>query len=75
MPEIEWRQAARNDLEAIIDYISSENPAAAYALLEEIEAKVGRLAEFPKLYKWGRVEGTREMVVRPNYLVPRPRVS
>ena len=39
------------------------------ALWEEIDAKVSRLQEAPKLYRRGRVDGTREMVVRPNYLV------
>lgn len=69
MPELEWRQSARDDLLSIVGYIASENPTAALALLEEIEVKVGRLTEEPKLYRRGRVVGTREMVVRPNYLV------
>lgn len=65
----EWRQAARDDLLAIIDYISDDNPAAAQALKDEIETKVSRLPDHPKLYRAGRVAGTREMVVRGNYLV------
>ena len=69
MPELEWRKTAREDLRSIFDYIADDNPAAALALLEEIEVKVGRLPERPKAYRPGRVEGTREMVVRPNYLV------
>jgi plasmid stabilization system protein ParE len=28
-PVLEWRQAAREDLLAIVDYISDDNPAAA----------------------------------------------
>ncbi|RWR26040.1 type II toxin-antitoxin system RelE/ParE family toxin [Sinirhodobacter populi] len=69
MPELEWRQTAREDLRAIFEYISDDNPTAALALLEEIEVKVGRLPEYPQAYRTGRVTGTREMVVRPNYLV------
>ena len=69
MPELEWRQTARDDLRSIIGYIASDSPAAALALWEEIETKVGHLAEEPKLYRPGRVVGTREMVVRPNYIV------
>ena len=65
----EWRQAARDDLLAIVDYISDDNPAAAQALKDEIETKVSRLPVHPKLYRAGRVPGTREMVVRNNYLV------
>ncbi len=57
------------DLMAIVDYISDDNPDAAQALKEDIEAKTFRLRENPRLYRNGRVEGTREMIVRSNYLV------
>lgn len=57
------------DLLAIIDYISDDNPDAAQALKDEIEAKTSRLPEHPQMYRVGRVDGTREMVVRPNYIV------
>ncbi|MBV8773866.1 MAG: type II toxin-antitoxin system RelE/ParE family toxin [Deltaproteobacteria bacterium] len=69
MPVVEWRQTARADLLAIVDYISDDNPEAAQQLKDEIEAKVGKLAEHPKLYRPGRVAGTREMIVRRNYVV------
>jgi toxin ParE1/3/4 len=68
-PVPEWRQTARNDLLAIVDYISDDNPAAAQALKDEIETKVARLPAHPKLCRAGRVAGTREMVVHGNYLV------
>ena len=35
----------------------------------EINTKAARLPERPRIYRRGRVEGTREMVVLPNYLV------
>ena len=57
------------DLMAIVDYISDDNPDAAQALKEDIEAKTFRLRKNPRLYRTGRVEGTREMIVRSNYLV------
>lgn len=66
---IEWREAARGDLFAILDYIYDDNPDAAQRLKDEIEVKVSRLATRPKLYRPGRVAGTREMIVRPNYIV------
>ncbi len=69
MPVVEWRQAARVDLLAIVDYISDDNPEAAEQLKDDIEAKVAKLVEHPKLYRLGRVAGTREMVVRRNYVV------
>jgi plasmid stabilization system protein ParE len=36
---------------------------------DDIEAKVAKLVEHPKLYRPGRVAGTREMIVRRNYVV------
>lgn len=68
-PVPEWRRAARDDLLAIVDYIADDSPVAAQALKDDIEAKVAALPDHPKLYRAGRVEGTREMVVRGNYLV------
>lgn len=54
---------------AIVDYISDDNPDAALALMEEIQSKVAQLPSHPKRCRPGRVEGTRELVVRPNYIV------
>jgi len=69
VPELEWTEAARADLLAIVDYISDDNPDAAQRLKDDIEAKAAKLPEFPRLYRTGRVEGTREMVVWSNYVV------
>ncbi|MEM8572714.1 MAG: type II toxin-antitoxin system RelE/ParE family toxin [Pseudomonadota bacterium] len=69
MPRLEWKTAAVADLLAIIDYISDDNPDAAQSLKDEIEEKVSRLPMNPHLYRVGRIVGTREMVVRPNYIV------
>jgi toxin ParE1/3/4 len=68
-PALEWRETARADLLAIIDHISDDNPDAAQRLKDDIEAKASKLPEHPRLYRPGRVAGTREMVVRANYLV------
>jgi toxin ParE1/3/4 len=65
----EWRQSARADLLAIVDYISDDNPNAAQRLKDDIEASVAKLIEHPKRYRAGRVPGTREMVVRSNYVI------
>lgn len=67
MPVLEWRETARTDLLAIIDYISDDNPEAAQRLKNDIEAEAAKLPESPKLYRPGRIAGTREMVVRTNY--------
>ncbi len=69
MLALEWRSTARADLLAIIDYISDDNPDAAQTLKDEIESKVAMLRTHPMAFREGRVEGTRELVVRPNYVV------
>lgn len=66
---LEWREAARADLLTIVDYISDDNPDAAQRLKDEIDEKVSKLPDRPRLYRPGRVPGTREMVIRPNYIV------
>lgn len=43
MLNLEWKVAAIADLLAIVDYISDDNPDAAQALKNEIEAKTSRL--------------------------------
>ena len=64
-----WRPVAEVDRDGIIDYIFQDNPIAAIELGEAIERRVAELPEHPKLYRAGRVRGTREMVVHPNYVV------
>jgi len=66
---LEWRHTARRDLLAIIDYISNESPQAAQRLKDEIEIKAAKLPSRPKLYRAGRVAGTREIVIRSNYIL------
>ncbi len=66
---LEWRARARKDLFEIVDYISDDNVDAAQQLKNEIEIKIAQLLENPKIYRLGRVSGTREMVVRKSYVV------
>ena len=69
MPDLEWKATAIADLLAIVDYISDDNPAAAQTLKDEIENKASKLPGHPMMYRVGRTDGTREMVVRRNYIV------
>lgn len=57
------------DREAIMDHIAKDNPAAALALDEDFEAKAEQARQRPGLYRSGRVAGTREIVVRPSYVM------
>jgi plasmid stabilization system protein ParE len=56
-------------LQAIEDYIAHDNPSAAIDLWLSIDDQVSRLADpnFPR--RRGRVTGTLELVVHPNYVV------
>lgn len=69
MLAVEWSSAARADLLAIVDYISDDNPDAAQRLKDDIETKAAQLPARPALYRPGRIAGTREMVVRANYII------
>ena len=64
-----WRAGALDDLEAIISYIADRNAAAAERLHAAIEACAEGLREHPFLYRPGRIDGTREAVVHPNYIL------
>lgn len=66
---IQWRPQAEADREAIFDYIAQDNPGAALSLNAEFDSKAEQAAQRPQLYKAGRMRGTREIVVRPNYVM------
>ena len=64
-----WRQMALEDRMRIMDHIAQDNPEAAKQLDESFRDKARRAAQNPVLYKAGRYPGTREIVVRPNYVM------
>lgn len=57
------------DREAIMDHVAQDNPVAAAELDDEFEAKAETARQRPTLYRVGRLRGTREIVVRPNYIM------
>jgi addiction module RelE/StbE family toxin len=64
-----WRASALDDLERVIGYIAKHDLAAAERLLGAIEDAADRLTDHPFMYRPGRVPGTREAVVHPNYIL------
>ncbi|QBP58834.1 type II toxin-antitoxin system RelE/ParE family toxin [Burkholderia pseudomallei] len=60
---------AEADLLGILEFIGEDDPDAALALVQMIREKVEGLRVRPKLYRAGRISGTREMVVHHNYIV------
>lgn len=69
MLPIRWNAKALDELDAIAGYIAQFNPIAAAGLQDLIETSVLPLSEHPYLYRLGRVAGTRELVVHPNYIM------
>lgn len=60
---IVWTNLARQDVNAIWDFMEQRNPDAAEMVDSEILRTVEGLLQFPKRGKPGRVKGTRELVV------------
>jgi len=52
-----------------MEYIAQDNPSAAIDLDLEFETKAENARQRLKLYRPGRMKGTREIVVRPNYVL------
>lgn len=69
MTKLVWRARALDDLETIITYVAGRDVAAARRLHETIESAAELLALRPLAFRAGRVAGTREMVVQPNYVL------
>ncbi|KEZ16773.1 Addiction module toxin, RelE/StbE family protein [Sphingobium yanoikuyae] len=64
-----WHVAALDDLERIVDFIEAQTPAAAERIGNAIRHVAERLPDHPYLYRSGRVPGTREALVTPNYVI------
>ena len=69
MQAVRWSDEATTDLVDIIDYIEQHNPIAAQSLHAAIVQSAENLPLMPYLFRPGRVPGTREHVVHPNYIV------
>lgn len=69
MPKLVWRARAREDAQDIIGYISDRNPVAAERLGDLFEHVAERLADHPYVHRPGRIPGTREAIVHPNYIL------
>lgn len=69
MQTVRWSEEAVADLVEIVDYIEQRNAAAAQSLHAIIVQSAENLPLMPYLFRPGRVSGTREHVVHPNYIV------
>lgn len=66
---VRWTDEGLADLEEIVEYIGQRNPAAAIRMQEMMQAAAEQLPLHPFIHRTGRVGGTREAVVHPNYIL------
>ncbi|MDR8067138.1 type II toxin-antitoxin system RelE/ParE family toxin [Burkholderia cenocepacia] len=66
---LHWNPKALEDRAAIMDYIAEDDPLAAVELDERLEERAVALPVHAELYRQGRVAGTRELVIAPNYVL------
>lgn len=64
-----WAADARRDLREAISFIADRNATAASRIERIIADGVQRALDFPFAARPGRVAGTRESVVHPNYII------
>lgn len=67
--KLTWSVQSLADREAIMDYISRDDPLAAISLDDEFEACADLACLHPEMHRTGRVPGTREIVVHPHYVM------
>jgi toxin ParE1/3/4 len=61
--KLRYTPQARRHLDAIAEYITERNPAAALRVGRRIQETIGLLADFPRMGHPGYLAGTRELVV------------
>lgn len=64
-----WKLAAIADRKRIAQYIARDNPVAAVELVDVLIEQAGRLDANPKMGRPGRMQGTRESVAHPHYVI------
>lgn len=66
---IVWSEVALNDLDEIAAFIAQHGFSAAMRIQDRIEDSVKPTATYPYMFRIGHLEGTREIVAHPNYIV------
>lgn len=67
---VKWTKTALANLVAIAEHIGKDNTERAKSFVLEIRTKTDNLVDFPSIGRPGRVIGTRELVIHPNYIIP-----
>jgi toxin ParE1/3/4 len=72
---VRWTTPAREQFVAVYEYIAEENRAAAARTADEIWEGTELLGRHPLAGRVGRVEGTRELVIRGTPFIVAHRVE
>jgi len=64
-----WADEAEADLLDILDYIEARNSSAAGRLNDIFHRTAESLPDHPYAHRPGRIAGTREAIVHPNYIL------
>lgn len=68
--KIKWLRKALRNLEVAYEYIYADDPEAAKQIIVRIRDTVAQLEQYPLMGRYGRVAGTRELIiVNTPYLV------
>ena len=68
MRKLRWEAEARRQYRDTLTYIASNDAAAAQRFGAVIEERLMLLERFAEIGRPGRVAGTRELIVHPNYI-------
>lgn len=68
MLKLNWEPDARVQYATVIDFVAAHNPDAADRLATVFDEAFERACQFPYIGRPGRIAGTRELIVHPNYL-------
>lgn len=64
-----WAPSAQNERELVFQHVAFDNFEAAVRLDLSFDMSAESLLEFPQKGRVGRLPGTRELVVHPNYIL------
>ncbi|HEV2688216.1 MAG TPA: type II toxin-antitoxin system RelE/ParE family toxin [Bryobacteraceae bacterium] len=62
---VRWTPPAAADLQNISDYLKEHHPHYRQPTLRKLYQKISALKDAPHIGRPGRVEGTRELLIRP----------
>lgn len=61
---VNWTKSAINDLEIEANYLSKISPSIEDSFLEHVESGIDLIKEYPELGRIGRVNQTRELILK-----------